>query len=69
VNSYPIKCAKCGAEHDRKAWQKLAQIGVYLECLEARRCPCGETLTVEVDGFHGANDHFGATMNCLEVSR
>jgi len=63
VNSYPIKCASCGTEHDRKAWAKLVYLGTHLECLEARQCDCGNTMVVEVDGYGGENDHFGATAN------
>lgn len=64
MNSYPVKCTQCGAEYDRKAWQRMPLKGVILECLEVRVCCCGEDIAVEVEGYGGANDHFGATLNC-----
>lgn len=63
MNSYPVICRNCERSHDRKSWQKLPLLGVHLDCLEARECPCGDTLAIEVDGYGGANDHAGATRN------
>lgn len=63
MNTFPRRCSNCGAEHSRSDWQKLESLGVHLECLEARQCVCGNTLTIEVDGYGGANDHFGADRN------
>lgn len=64
MNSYPVKCSRCGAEHDRKDWLKLPLLGLHLDCLEARQCTYGDTLAVEVDGYGGANAHDGAVRNC-----
>ena len=64
MNSYPIKCSNCGEAHSQKQWHTLPYLGVMLDCLELRQCVCGDTLSVEIEGFGGANDHEGAVRNC-----
>ena len=63
MSTFPRVCPSCGAAHSRADWQRLTYLGVHLDCLEARLCTCGDTLTIEVDGYGGANDHFGAMRN------
>jgi hypothetical protein len=67
VSTYPITCPVCGREHSKEDWLRLECRGIHLECLEIRQCQCGNTLSVEVEGFGGGNDHYGATLNMLEV--
>jgi hypothetical protein len=48
----PKHCNNCGRDHDDVAWQQLEYCGVMsdeVESLELRHCPCGSTLSVEME--------------------
>lgn len=44
-----MKCHCCGAEYTLAEAVELPRVGVHLGCLELRQCPCGNTLSLDVD--------------------
>lgn len=59
-----VKCA-CGREYDRASWKTLPYVGVQVipeddtgpeERYEQRNCPCGSTISVDVNDLDASSN-------------
>lgn len=51
LGQFPKRC-RCGRAHDESAWKALplvGEMGDEVERVELRDCPCGSTITIEIE--------------------